>query len=152
MTLTRTLAVLSLTLASLVAASPAHADTLQDVFRTIRQLQVNVGGVGAPNFRPPIQPGYRPGPVAPPNFGTCPPPPPPVHCIYCVYYLDCYGHWKLFGEFRSKWQADSARHRLQNQGYRTYVRVKRVRGTFPGGGLPGGGFPGVPTGPVLFNR
>ena len=151
MTITRTLTVLSLSVAAfLSSAQTAKADTLQDIFRTIRQVQVNVGGqrTPTPSFKPGFQPGFQPGPVAPPRFGTVCPPPPPQHCVvYCVYYLDCHGHWKLYGEFRSQWQANSAKYRLRNQGYRTYTRVKRIQV-----GFPGGGFPGVPTGPVLFNR
>ncbi len=158
MTITRNLAVLSLTIVGLLSThEAAKADTLRDIFRTIGQVQVAVGG--GPRH---LSPGHGPGYVQPPSYGyprpdchteICPPPPPVQHCVYCVYYLDCHGHWNLYRCFHSRWTATSAEQQLQHQGYRTYLKVKHLGGQ--GGGYPDGpgGYPaGTPASPAVFGR
>ena len=147
MTTPRAMTAFSLTLAVLLTGSSVtQADTLSDVFRTVRNFQVAVNS-GVPQKSRFHTPGYLPPPPsycpAPPCHDPIVPPPPPVCRIYCVYKLDCHGHWRLYGEYRSYQGALFAQSRLQSQGYRTYIRVKNVSGGgYPGGGFPGGGYPG----------
>ncbi len=144
MTITRTLTVLSLTIAALLSSgNDAKADRLQDAFRTVRRIQADFGGGpqhSSPGYGQPQHPGFgypRPGCERPP----CPPPAP--RCVYCVYYYDCHCGWKLYGCYHSQCSATSAERSLQHQGYRTYIKVKHVDGGYPAGS---------PGGPVLNRR
>ena len=137
MTITRTFAALSLSLVAIIASSqPAQAGDLKNMFRQVRQIQSAVRNGSprhSPDFGQPLPPsqGY-PRPDC--HTGTCPPRP-PVHCYeYCVYYLDCHGHWVFYRCFDSRWEAESAQNHLRHDGYRTYIKVKHVdHGGYPGG-------------------
>lgn len=104
MTTSRSLTALSLTMAVLLIGSGvSRADTLGDIFRTVRTIKVAVDGGGprksgfhGPGYLP-TPPSYYPDPHCDP---ICPPPPPVCHRIYCVYKLDCRGHWQLHREYR----------------------------------------------------
>ena len=147
MTIFRTISILSLTFAAATCFStkPAEANDLKDLFRSIRHGRVDIK-IGAPHRAPhfgkaPVaRQGFYPG-----NHCYKPhcPPPPPIHCVFCVYYLDCHGHWLFYGKYNSRWAAKSAAGRLRYHGYRTYVKVKHL-------GHVGGGYPGLPPAPVLF--
>jgi hypothetical protein len=128
MTITRTLTVFSLTIAALITTdNTAQADRVQDIFRTVRKVQADFGGIARQasqrNFGP------RQPAIGFPGGGghkqTCPPPPPPQCVEYCVYYYSCHCGWKLYRCFQSRWQAVEAERRLQYDGYRTYIKVKR---------------------------
>ena len=127
MTFTRTFTIFSLSIAALMTmGTTAKADKVQDIIRGVRQIQAELGGrarQASPRHFGPQQPGYGyPGGGC--HKQTCPPPPPP--CVeYCVYYYNCHCGWKLYGCYRSHWQADQAEPRLQYDGYRTYIKVKR---------------------------
>jgi hypothetical protein len=133
MTITRTLTVFSLTIAALMTMeSTAKADKLQDIFRTVRKVQADFGGSRQALPRHGGQHGQQ---FLPPGGGChkqiCPPPPPPPCVKYCVYYYSCHCGWKLYGCYRSHWQANQAERQLQYDGYRTYIRVKRLGGHVP---------------------
>lgn len=131
MTFARNFTILSLTLSGLVFSSDsAHAGDLRKFFQTAQAIQREfqqqhpTPGIGLPT-----PPSYgQPG--CPPH--VCPPPPPPVHCVYCVYYLDCH-RWRPYGTYQSRFEANQAQWQLQSQGYRTYIKVKHLGG-YPSGG------------------
>lgn len=68
--------------------------------------------------------GHQTLPYPGPKCNPCP----PCRYLYCVYYYDCHCGWKLKGCFHSRYQANAVQQSLQFQGFRSYIKVKRIGG------------------------